>query len=77
MAADDDDFDSPFAHVPEAGAGPTPMQTGPFTYERMLASTGRASLGSASPTWRVTGWLVIAVALAIVFAGLLVGFLLS
>ena len=77
VAGEDDEFDSPFAHVPEPGAGPTPMQTGPFTYDRMLASTGRASLRSASPSRRAAGWVVIAVALAVVLAGLLLGVLLS
>jgi len=43
--------DSPFAHVPASDAGPGPLQEGPFTYEKMVASTGRATVRTR-PTWR-------------------------
>ena len=32
------------AHVPAQDAGPTPLQVGPFTYERLVQSAGRATL---------------------------------
>jgi hypothetical protein len=43
----EDEFDSPFSHVPASGAGPGPLQDGPFTYERLVRSTGRANLSGA------------------------------
>ena len=40
----DEAADSPFAHVPSSNAGPRPLQEGPFTYERMVGSTGSGSV---------------------------------
>jgi hypothetical protein len=39
-----EDVDSPFARVPSSNAGPRPLQDGPFTYERMVTSTGIGSV---------------------------------
>src|SRR6266700_8445185 len=53
MALDPDDNDSPFAHVPAQDAGPGPLQDGPFTYEKLVASTGRGTIRVGSGWWRV------------------------
>jgi len=62
----DDEFDSPFSHVPVSGAGPVPMQEGPFTYEKVVASTGSGGYAARAPRW-------VQVALIVVAAVLLLG----
>jgi hypothetical protein len=47
----DDHADSPFGHVPPPSAGPRHLQDGPFTYEAMAQSAGRANLRHA-PRWQ-------------------------
>jgi hypothetical protein len=44
MVVIDEDGETPFAHVPAPEAGTTPLQVGPFTYERLAESAGRANL---------------------------------
>jgi hypothetical protein len=40
------DNDTPFAHVPEPGAGPIPAQEGPFTWDKVAASAGSGGYGA-------------------------------
>ncbi len=63
--------DSPFARVPAANAGPGPLQAGPFTYERMVASTGRGSVDGV-PRWQRWALIAMFVAFAALAAALLV-----
>jgi hypothetical protein len=65
----EDEFDSPFAHVPAAGAGPIPTQEGPFTWEKVAASTAKTGYASRSPRWAIVaicllGALIVAAAIA-------------
>jgi len=53
--------DSPFAHVPAPGAGPGPLQDGPFTYEKLVASTGRGTIHGVRGWRRWVGFAAIAV----------------
>jgi hypothetical protein len=66
------EFDSPFAHVPASDAGPSPLQEGPFTYERLAQSSGRATLAGTRGA-RVG---VFVVFLAVVLLGV-VGFMIT
>jgi hypothetical protein len=61
--------DSPFAHVPMPGAGPSGLQEGPFTFDKMVASAGRASTRGLSG-WRVR---LLLVAAGVVAASVLLG----
>jgi hypothetical protein len=70
--SDDDANDSPFAHVPMANAGPSPMQEGPTTYGRMVAATGRVNLSGSSPRRRLVVRVVIGGVLAILVLSVLV-----
>ena len=63
----DDEFDSPFAHVPAPNAGPSPLQEGPFTYERLAQSSGRGSLIGAGRARLI----VFAVVLVVVLFGVI------
>jgi hypothetical protein len=69
----DAENDSPFAHVPMPGAGPSPLQEGPFTYEKMVTSAGRGSTRGLS-RWRAV---VIVTAAGAIAIALLVGLLLT
>jgi hypothetical protein len=71
MAPEPDDDDSPFAHVPASGAGPGPLQEGPFTYERLVASTGRGTVRDSSGWRRVVGLVAIGVVGIVLAAGIL------
>lgn len=65
----EDEFESPFAHVPSPAAGPAPLQDGPFTYERLVNSTGRANLTHAP----LSRSIVLRIAIAVVLGGIAVG----
>jgi hypothetical protein len=60
METDDDinENDSPFAHVPMSGAGPSPLQEGTFTYDKLIASAGYASMRGQSRGRTVLFWVV-------------------
>ena len=51
-SADDDEFESPFAHVPSADAGPLPFQDGYWTYEKTFAAMGRTTNRNPGPALR-------------------------
>jgi hypothetical protein len=74
----DDDFgqdDSPFAHVPMPGAGPSPLQEGTFTYDKLIASAGYGSLrGGRSRGRTVLLWVVGLLMLAGVLIPLVLSF---
>jgi hypothetical protein len=57
----DPDDESPFAHVPAQDAGPGPLQDGPFTYDKLIASTGRGTIRIGSGWRRVVGFVAIGV----------------
>ncbi len=61
----DDPVDSPFGRVPPPGAGPSRLQDGPFTYEALAQSAGRANLRTA-PRWQA--W-ILGVVLGVMLAG--------
>lgn len=71
MALDADDNDSPFAHVPTQDAGPGPLQDGPFTYEKLVASTGRGTIRLGSRWRRVVGFVAIGVVGIVLVASIL------
>jgi hypothetical protein len=66
-----DDNDSPFAHLPMPGVGPGPLQDGPFTYERLVASTGRANLRDGSKWGKTLGITAVAVVVLVIVASIL------
>lgn len=68
MEPDGNDDDSPFAHVPMAGAGPSPLQEGSLTYEKMVASTGRGSLRGLSRSRVVALRALMVIVLGTIFA---------
>ena len=51
---DDDAFESPFAHVPGADAGPLPFQDGYWTYEKTFQAMGQTSTRSTGTARRGT-----------------------
>lgn len=67
----DENVESPFAHVPSSNAGPGPLQDGPFTYERMVASTGSGSVEGIT-RWQKYVLAVIFFALAVVVVALVI-----
>jgi hypothetical protein len=67
--------DSPFAHVPAPDAGPSPLQDGPLTYEKVVASAGRASVYRTSGWRRTFGVFIGLVVVAVVLLGILVALL--
>jgi hypothetical protein len=69
---DDDEFDSPFAHVPAADAGPLPFQDGYWTYEKSVQAVGRVG---ASSRYALRGLALVFVWVLIV--GALLGLLLT
>jgi hypothetical protein len=72
MAEDPDDaFDSPFAHVPAAGAGPSPMQDGPTTFSQLEAGAGRVNLRDVSSRRRIVAKVIVAVVLGAFVVALL------
>ena len=72
-AESDEGFDSPFAHVPAANAGPLPMQEGPFVWENVAASAGRVSAGRP-PRWVYVALGVLVLGFAAVVVMSIVGF---
>ena len=72
MNSEADENDSPFAHVPTPGAGPGPLQEGPFTYERLVASTGRANLRGGSKWRKTVGVSAVAVVVLVIVGSILV-----
>jgi hypothetical protein len=68
METDADENDSPFAHVPMPGAGPSPLQEGPLTYEKLVASSGRGSLRGLSRSRVVALWIVIVIVIGSILA---------
>ena len=64
----DDEFDSPFAHVPSSDAGPNPLQEGPFTYGKLVESTPQ---GPYSRKWRVAAIVFFAIVAIGMLAGLI------
>jgi hypothetical protein len=68
----DEEFDSPFAHVPAANAGPLPMKDGPFVWENVAASAGAVSAGRP-PRWVYLALGVLAPGVAALVAGAIIG----
>lgn len=67
----DDEFDSPFAHVPAADAGPMPFQDGYWTYEKMISATGRTTARNRNAVQRAVMLTIVVLILAFTAFGLL------
>jgi hypothetical protein len=59
-----EDNETPFAHVPEFGAGPIPSQVGPFTWDKVAASAGTTSAyrRGRTPLWAVAALVLVGLA---------------
>jgi hypothetical protein len=67
--AEADENETPFAHVPAPEAGPIPSQVGPFTWDKVAASTGMSGYGGG----RMSRWmLALLVLLGVAFVALIV-----